>query len=64
MKERDLYKYFYDEMQELVLSSVYSAEEVRSSLKSFFLEVNEKMQPSKYQSNKTDIKLFSKWAII
>lgn len=58
LRERDLYKYFYDEMQELVLSTEYSAEEVRYSLKSFFLDVSSKMQPSKYQS---DIKLFSKW---
>ncbi len=57
LRERDLYKYFYDEMQELVLSTEYSAEEVRYSLKSFFLDVSSKMQPSKYKS---DIKLFSK----
>ena len=57
LRERDLYKYFYDEMQELVLSTEYSAEEVRYSLKSFFLDVSSKMQPLKYQS---DIKLFSK----
>lgn len=43
VKQRDLYKYFYDEVKDLITSPEYTAEEVRNSLKSFFTEMSDKL---------------------
>lgn len=42
-KERDLYKYFYDEIRELALSPNYSAQQVQDSLRALFKELDGKV---------------------